>query len=73
VACTQNRTGQATGTIMKRRLDRLSAILIEAILTNRPFYATQAVARVFAANNIPIDIALRVITRPQERRKAAAA
>jgi len=58
---------------MKRRLDRLSAILIEAILTNRPRYATQAVARVFAANNIPIDIALRVITRPQERRKAAAA
>lgn len=58
---------------MKRRLDRLSAILIEAILTNRPFCATQLVARVFAHNNIPIDIALRVITRPEERRKSAAA
>ena len=58
---------------MKRRLDRLSAILIEAILTNRPFYATQLVARAFADNNISIDIALRVITRPRERRKPAAA
>lgn len=57
---------------MKRRLDRLSAILIEAILTNRASYATQAVARAFADNNIPIDIALRVITRPQARRRVGA-
>jgi len=58
---------------MKRRLDRLSAILIEAIVTNRPFHTTQLVARAFADNNIPIDIALRVITRPQERRRSVAA
>lgn len=58
---------------MKRRLNRLSAILIEAILANRPFHATQLVARAFANNNISIDIALRVITRPQERRKPVAA
>lgn len=53
---------------MKRRLNRLSAILIEAILTNRPLHDTQAVARAFADNNISIDIALRVLTRPQLRR-----
>lgn len=53
---------------MKRRTDRLTAILIHAIQTNRPLYSTQAIARAFADNRIPIDVALRVLTRPWDRR-----
>jgi hypothetical protein len=53
---------------MKRRTDRLTAILIDAIQTNRPFHSTQAVARTFAENLIPLEVALRVLTRPWDRR-----
>jgi hypothetical protein len=53
---------------MKRRTDRLTAILIDAIQMNRPFHRIQAVARAFAENRIPIDVALRVLTRPWDRR-----
>ena len=53
---------------MKNRLDRLSAILINAILTNRPFENIQTIARALAHNNVPLEVAIRVLTRPWERR-----
>ena len=53
---------------MKSRLDRLSAILIEAILVNRPFESIQTIARALAHNGIPLEVAMRVLTRPWERR-----
>jgi hypothetical protein len=56
------------GQVMKNRLDRLSAILIDAILTNRPFDSIQTIARALAHNGIPIEVAIRVLTRPWERR-----
>lgn len=53
---------------MKSRLDRLSAILIEAVLVNRPFENIQTIARALAHNGIPLEVAIRVLTRPWERR-----
>ena len=53
---------------MKNRLDRLSAILIDAILINRPFESIQTIARALAHNGIPVEVAIRVLTRPWERR-----
>jgi hypothetical protein len=54
--------------VMKNRLDRLSAILINAILTNRPFESIQTIARALAHHGIPLEVAIRVLTRPWERR-----
>jgi RNase P/RNase MRP subunit p30 len=56
---------------MKRRMDRLTAILIDAIQTNRPFHSTQTVARAFAKHHVPLEVALRVLTRPWDRRLMA--
>jgi hypothetical protein len=53
---------------MKNRLDRLSAILIDAILINRPFESIQTIARALAHNGVPLEVAIRVLTRPWERR-----
>ena len=53
---------------MKRRTDRLTAILIDAIQMNRPLHGIQAVARAFADNHVPLEVALRVLTRPWDRR-----
>jgi hypothetical protein len=44
------------------------AITIEAVLNNRPSHDVQQLARVFAERNIPLDVALRVLTRPWEKR-----
>jgi len=53
---------------MKNRLDRLSAILIDAILINRPFESIQTIALALAHNDVPLEVAIRVLTRPWERR-----
>jgi len=53
---------------MNQRVNRLTAVLIDAILNNRAMQSPGAIARVLAENKVPLDVALRVITRPWERR-----
>jgi hypothetical protein len=56
---------------MKTRIDRLTAITIEAVLNNGPSRNIQELALVFAERKIALDVALRVLTRPWERREGA--
>jgi hypothetical protein len=54
---------------MKKRIDRLTAVLIDAVLNNLARQSTMEAARALAGNNVPIEVALRVLTRPHERRE----
>lgn len=53
---------------MNKRLDRLSAVLIDAVLNNWEAQGTVSAARVMAENGVPLHVAVRVLTRPWERR-----
>jgi hypothetical protein len=57
----------------RTRIDRLSAILIDAVLKNYPAQELAAAAQVLAENGIAVQVALRVLTRPSMRRKSAPA
>jgi hypothetical protein len=58
---------------MNKRLDRLTAILIDAILNTMVDQQAQrsilAAAGVLAKNDVPLPVALRVLTRPWESRR----
>lgn len=53
---------------MDRRSDYKTALLVEAAINNVPVRAFGERARELAALGVPIDVALRVLTRPAERR-----
>lgn len=53
----------------RTRIDRLSAVLIDAVLRNYAPHRIGAAARVLAENRIAVQVALRVLTRPAMRRK----
>lgn len=55
---------------MFNRMDRLTAILIDAVLRNYSSQNLAGAARALAAGKVPIRVALRVLTRPTLRRKA---
>jgi hypothetical protein len=55
---------------MHQRIDRLSAILIDAVLRNYAADHIADAARALAANHIRFEVALRVLTRPSLRRRA---
>lgn len=57
---------------MNQRLDRLTAILIDAIVATTVGKQAQrsiaAAAGILAENDVPLAVALRVLTRPWEGR-----
>ncbi len=55
---------------MNKRIDRLSAVIVDAILNNQERQSTIGMARAMVENGIPLQVAIRVIARPWERRGA---
>lgn len=54
---------------MHNRLDRLTAVLIEAVIRNYDRQNIASAARVLEQNGVSFDTALRVLTRPWLRRQ----
>lgn len=55
---------------MNNRLDRLSAVLIQAVIRNYDRQNIAYAARVLAKNGVPFETALRVLTKPWLRRQS---
>lgn len=53
---------------MNRRTDRVTALLVDAIVNVSASHGRVIAARSFAEAGVPLHIALRVLTRPWERR-----
>lgn len=53
---------------MNKRIDVQTALYIEAAMNISLSHGTAPAARSLAEQGIPIDIALRVLTRPAQRR-----
>jgi len=58
---------------MHTRIDRLNAILIDAIVSNHRARGIRATAEALATNHVSLEVALRVLTRPWRRRVARTA
>ena len=54
---------------MHTRTDRLSAILIDAVVRNYRSQGVRCAADALARNGIALEVALRVLTRPWQRRR----
>ncbi|ALK97284.1 hypothetical protein AB595_11715 [Massilia sp. WF1] len=54
---------------MEKRTDYKTALLIEAVIHETPATGMPAAARRLAEIGVPVDVALRVLTRPVERRQ----
>jgi hypothetical protein len=55
---------------MDRRIDRRTQLYIDAVLNGLLSIGQREAALVLRELGIPIETAIRVITRPQERRRA---
>ena len=53
---------------MRTRIDRLNAILIDAVVMNYRARSIQSAATALAKNNVSLEVALRVLTQPWRRR-----
>lgn len=53
---------------MDRRSDYKTALLVEAVVHGEQGQAFAVRARELAALGVPLELALRVLTRPEERR-----
>jgi hypothetical protein len=53
---------------MNRRHDRISAMFIDAVLDASRHHGTARAARLLREDGVPLDVALRVLTRPARRR-----
>jgi hypothetical protein len=53
---------------MNRRHDRISAMFIEAVLDASRHHGTSRAARLLNEDGVSLDVALRVLTRPGQRR-----
>jgi len=58
---------------MRTRIDCLNAILIDAIVSNHRTRSIRSAAEALARNHVSLEVALRVLTRPWQRRAARAA
>jgi len=57
---------------MERRTDYLTEIYIEAVINGLPSIGQRQAAIVLRELGVPVQIALRVLTRPDERRQVMA-
>ena len=53
---------------MNARTDRVTALIVDAILNGVPQHGNASAARALAEAGVPFHVTLRVLTRPQERR-----
>jgi len=53
---------------MDRRSDYKTALLIDAVIHGEPAQGFGAQARELAGLGVPVEVALRVLTRPEARR-----
>jgi len=53
---------------MDRRIDRCTQLYIDAVLNSVPSIGQRKAALVLRELGVPVEIALRVLTRPDERR-----
>ncbi|WP_312520338.1 hypothetical protein [Massilia sp.] len=53
---------------MRTRIDRLNAILIDAVVSNHRTRGIRSAAETLARNRVSLEVALRVLTRPWQRR-----
>jgi hypothetical protein len=54
---------------MDKRTDRRTAMMIDAALNARAAHSAASVARALFEAGVPIEIAVRVLTRPKDRRQ----
>jgi hypothetical protein len=54
---------------MERRTDYKTALLIESVIHDNQAAGRQSVARRLAELGVPLEVAVRVLTRPVERRQ----
>lgn len=54
--------------VMNRRTDRRTALLIDAAIHAAATHGSVGAARELAAQGVPLEVAMRVLTRPDERR-----
>jgi hypothetical protein len=55
---------------MNRRHDRISSMYIDAVLSASRQHGIARAARLLHADGVQLDVALRVLTRPAQRRLA---
>jgi hypothetical protein len=53
---------------MNRRTDRRTALLIDAAIHAAAVHGAVGAARELAERGVPLEVAMRVLTRPSERR-----
>jgi hypothetical protein len=53
---------------MNRRHDRISSMFIDAVVSASRQHGIARAARLLHADGVPLDVALRVLARPAERR-----
>lgn len=53
---------------MERRNDRITALLIEAVLNAQAAHGRVRLANAFNEIGVPLHMAMRLLTRPHERR-----
>jgi hypothetical protein len=56
---------------MKNRTDHLTALLVDAVLYLGETRGTTELACILCGNGVPFDVALRVLTKPERRRRFA--
>jgi hypothetical protein len=58
---------------MEKRKDRLTALLIDGALNSYAARERVDTARILCELGVPLETAIRLLTRPQERRRLGAA
>lgn len=56
---------------MINRTDRTTALFIDAVIKMSAGRGTTEVACLLCGHGVPLEIAVRVLTRPQDRRRSA--
>lgn len=56
---------------MINRTDRTTALFIDAVIKMSAGRGTTEVACLLCGHGVPLDVAVRVLTRPQHRRRSA--
>jgi hypothetical protein len=54
---------------MNRRTDNVTALLVEIVINLGETHGLSLAARLLAEDDVPLDLALRVLTNPSERRR----
>ena len=67
-ACQSQRVDRCQHRSMENRIDNLTALLIDAVVTIGKERGTTELACILCGNGVPLDVAVRVLTKPGNRR-----